>query len=243
MERREWAPLYRAAAVAAWLAVFVFRRNLGAELTLLGSFGVAGIPAAPPVDAAGWFALLQAQPLVGLTLLQVFDLVEYALVGLMFLAVAVALWRANRSAALIALTAGMVGISVYFASNQAFALLALSRTYGAANEAQRAALLAAGEGLLAVNEGGTGVLLAMLLVPVAGLIFSAVMLRGDVFTRPTGIVGLLANGIVLTYFVALPFAPALLALPFALSAPLRVAWYFMIGLRLFKQSSGVVTVG
>lgn len=92
---RDWATLYKVAGIAALLAVFVFRRNLGAELTLLAGL-LPGVPKTLPVDAAGWFVLLHQYPLVGLTLLEVFDLVEYALVGLIFLAVCVALWQVNR---------------------------------------------------------------------------------------------------------------------------------------------------
>lgn len=48
-----WKPLYLTGAIAALLAVFVFRRNLGAELSLLASFGlVHGIPAAPASQLA-----------------------------------------------------------------------------------------------------------------------------------------------------------------------------------------------
>ena len=82
-----WTALYKTGGITALLAVFVFRRNLGAELMLLGNFGLPGIPEAIPKDATGWFSLLHQHPLIGLTLLEVFDLVEYFLVGILFLAV------------------------------------------------------------------------------------------------------------------------------------------------------------
>ncbi|HWU36837.1 MAG TPA: hypothetical protein VN203_04260, partial [Candidatus Acidoferrum sp.] len=110
----DWRLLYNLGGVAALLAVFVFRRNLGAELMLLRGLGLSAVPETLPIDAAGWFVLLHQHPLAGLTLLEVFDLVEYALVGLIFLAVTVALWRVNRSAMLVAVTVGWAGITTYF---------------------------------------------------------------------------------------------------------------------------------
>jgi hypothetical protein len=109
-----WRALYIAGGVAALLAVFVFRRNLAAELALVGMFGFAdGLPTAPLVGAIEWFNLLQDNRLIGLTMLNFFDLVEFALVGLILLALLAALWDANRSAMLIATTTGLIGITVY----------------------------------------------------------------------------------------------------------------------------------
>ncbi len=251
-DNRDWSTLYKAGGIAALLAVFVFRRNLGAELMLLANF-VPGVPETLPVDATGWFALLHQHPLIGLTLLEVFDLVEYALVGLIFLAVCVALWRGNRGAALMATAGGWAGIMAYFTSNQSFTMLSLSQRYAvAATETQRT-FLAAGEALLAWNNPGAlyqgaGIYVSMFLVPLAGLVFSWVMLRSNVFNKATAVTGLIANSVILGYFIVLAFAPSLLALPFVLSAPFRVTWYFLIALRLFKLGKeagqgGVQTCG
>ena len=241
MGDQTWKNLYKIGAVAALLAVFVFRRNLGAELVLLRDFGIiGGIPSTPLRTAIDWFHLFQYNRLIGLTLLNFFDLVEYALVGLMFLALYGALKPTYRSAIVIATTAGLVGIAVYFASNQAFAMLALSQRYAAATtELQRSMYLAAGEALLAINNPdslyqGTGIYVSYFLVLLAGLIISIVMLRSDVFSRATAIVGILANGIGLCYFITLILAPAIYWIPHPISAPFRVVWYFLIALRLFK---------
>ena len=236
-----WRALYITGGVAALLAVFVFRRNLGAELMLLVNFGVIdGVPTTPLVTAIDWFKLLQDYRLLGLTLLNFFDLVEYALVALIFLALYVSLWQNSRSAMLIAITSGLIGVTIYFASNQAFAMLALSERYAAAtNEAQRSTYLAAGEALLATNNPdatyqGTGIYVSYFLVLFAGLLISIVMLQSDNFSKATAVTGILANGIGLCYFITLAFAPAIYWIPHPISAPFRVVWYFLIALRLFK---------
>jgi hypothetical protein len=99
-----------------------------------------------------------------LTLLNLFDMVNYALVGLMFLALCVAFRRASPSAMTIAAALGFVGIAVYLASNQALTMLSLSNQYAAATtDTQRSLLLAAGQVTLAIHHNagyeGTGIYL------------------------------------------------------------------------------------
>jgi len=236
-----WRALYITGGIAALLAVFVFRRNLGAELALLSNFGIVHVvPKTPLTSALDWFNLFQENRLVGLTLLNFFDLVEYALVGLIFLALYGALKQTSKSAMVIATASGLIGIAVYFASNQAFAMLALSERFAAATtDAQRSIYLAAGEALLAINNPdsiyqGTGIYLSLFLVLFAGLVISVVMLRGAIFSKATAVTGILANGIGLCYFITLAFTPAIYWIPHPISAPFRVIWYFLIALKLFK---------
>lgn len=62
-----WKPLYLTGGIAALLAVFVFRRNLGAELSLLAMFGIVhGVPTTPLTSAGDWFRLFQENRLVAL---------------------------------------------------------------------------------------------------------------------------------------------------------------------------------
>jgi hypothetical protein len=58
------------------------------------------------------------------------------------------------------------------------------------------------------------------------------MLKSTVFNKATAIVGILANGIALFYFVALVFAPGIVWIPHTLSAPLRLIWYILIAIKL-----------
>jgi hypothetical protein len=60
------------------------------------------------------------------------------------------------------------------------------------------------------------------------------MLRSNVFGKATAVTGILANGFMLAYFVVLPFVPDWVVLPFVISAPFRVMWYFLIARKLFQ---------
>ncbi len=174
---------------------------------------------------------------------------NYALLGLMFLALYPALRRNNETYIRIAVILGLVGVVVYFASNQAFAMLSLRGHYAAATtEAQRAPLLAAGEALLAINNPGavhqgTGIYLSFLLVTLAGLIISSVMLRSVIFSRLTAYLGILSHVLLLGYFVTLIFAPSLIAIPHATAATPLVLWELLIGRKLFQLAQDMPTEG
>jgi hypothetical protein len=231
--------LYKIGGFAALVAALIFRRNLDAEYYLLrGSGIVRGGPTAPPGSVTGWFTLLQQDKLLGLTLLSLFDLVNYALVGLIFLALCTALRRSSPSWITLAAVLVGTGVTVSFASNQAFTMLSLSKGYFAAtSEAQRAAFIAAGQAVLAIHQNasfaGSGIHLSFLLVSVSGLIIAAVMLRSSTFSRLTGYTGILANGFGLAYYPVLAFSKELTFLPLSISAIFLLAWYLLAGHRLW----------
>jgi hypothetical protein len=141
----------------------------------------------------------------------------------------------------IAAAVGLVGTGVYLASNQAFAMVALSGQYAAAaGDPERTTALAAGDALLAIhNPGavfqGAGVTAGLFLVTVAGLIIAVVMLRSDVFGKATATIGILAHGFMLGYFVTWTFPPAIRALPPSLSGLFLFVWYILIGIKLLSR--------
>jgi len=234
-----WKSLYRIGGVAALIAGVLFRRNIAAEIGLFSQRQA-------PVAVSDWFALLQSNRLLGLAYLNIFDIVNYLLVGLMLLALYAALRRANRSYMAIATFLGFVGITVYLASSTAFSMLSLSEQYAAATtEAQRAMLLAAGKAMLVINRfsnpgahPGTGGYVSLLLVALAGMIISVVMLRSDLFNRATAWVGILASALDLAYCMAFAFVPVdseLLAVGFIPAAGLLwMIWHVMVGWKLLQ---------
>ena len=229
-----WNTLFRAGGVAGLLAAILFRRNIGAEVSLFTGFE------AIPQLVAGWFSLLQSSPLVGLAFLAFFDLINYALVGLMFLALCAALWPSHRTLAAIAVCSGMVGIAVSFATNISLTMLSLSHEYAVAtSEAQRAALLASGQAVLAFHNPlalypGTGMYMSLLLVATAGLLFSVAMLQGRLFSRATALVGLVASACDLIYCLTFAFAPSLRVVLIAAGGLFWMIWQLLVGVKLLR---------
>ena len=239
--------VYRSGAIAAFIAVIFFRRNLSAEFAAFNGFGLFVVPAQTPVSAAEWFALLQTEPVTGLILLNFFDVVNYLLVGVLFVALFFALRREQPALAPTALALAGAGILIFLISNQALSMLSLGNHYAAAGtDAQRAALLIAGEARLAIDNpgrvpSGAGALAALLLVTLAILLFALAMLRSPQFGKAAAWVGLLSAGLQLLYFPLLLLAPNWVTLPFVLSAPFRVAWYVLAALRLLRISKRNLT--
>jgi hypothetical protein len=235
-----WKQLYKIGGVAALIAGVLFRRNIAAEVELFSN-------QPPPETVSGWFEVLQNHRILGLTYLHIFDILNYLLVGLMILTLYVAFRRVNKGCMAIAATSGIVGITVYFASNAAFSMLSLSDQYaGATTESQRNVLLSAGEALLAASRfsspgahPGTGGYISLLLIAISGMIYSLAMFRSGAFKRTTAIVGMLANGLDLAYCVSFVFLPmvetGILAVIFIPAAGLLfMIWHIMVGWRLYK---------
>lgn len=242
-ENSDFHGLYKAGAAASLMAAAVFRRNLDAEWMLLRGTGLVQVgPSAAPDTIEGWLLLIQQHPLLGLTFLNLFDLVNYALVGLIILALVSVLWQTSRSCMMLAGALGFMGVAVYFASNQAFSLLSLSHQYAAAaTDAQRAVIQAAGQAVLTIHQNdsyaGAGIYPSFLLVSTAGLIIAATMLWSDLFSRVTALMGILANGFQLSYYPVLIFAPALVVIPICISAVFLLVWYIQVGIRLWSLGS------
>ncbi len=241
--------LYRVGAIAALIAALVFRRNLGAaEIPLI-------IGQTPPDTVVGWFTLLQNSPWLGLSFLNVFDLINYALVGVMFVALYAALRQTSKRYMATATVLGFAGIAVYFVSNQALPMLSLSNQYAnATTEAQKTILLTAGQALLSNGYNpnaaypSIGIYLSLLLLAVAGLIIAAVMRRSRIFGRATVYVGIVACTLDLVYLAGLAFVPAayinlLAASCIATAGFLLMIWHLLIGLKLYKLSNTPKTRG
>lgn len=227
LDRSTWKPLYKTGAIAALLAALVFRRNIGAEVSLFTSVE------AIPTTVADWYTLLQANPFIGLSFLAFFDLFNYILVGVIFLALGAALWQVNKSATTLALASGLLGIALNLASNISLTMLSLSQRYATAtSEAQRADLLTTGQAVLASGTPGTGALVSLLLVALAGLLFSLVLLPSH---RGTAILGLFASGCDLAYCLVFPLTPiAPVYLLLAAAGLFWMLWHLLVARVLWK---------
>ena len=106
-------------------------------------------------------------------------------------------------------------------------MLPLSQQYAMANsDAERAALVAAGQTLL-TTYNGTAFSVGYVLSGLAMLLVSAVMLRGAVFSRLTGLAGVVAGA---TGLVPASFGTLGFVLSFVSLLPL-VVWLALIGRR------------
>ncbi len=234
--------LYQIGGAAALLAAVIFRRNIGAEVSLFGQYTF-------PETVPGWFQLLQTNRLVGLSFLNLFDVVNYALLGLMFLALYWLLKPVDKSYMVLAAALGLAGMTVSFAANSSLSMLSLSDQYIAATSPdQRAALLAAGRAMLAISgqtgaiSQSTGAYTSFLLMALARLFASLVMRQSDIFPRFCSYLGISASILDLIYCLAAVIVSNETALlvglgTLPLAGLLIMIWHFWTGWKLVKLSA------
>jgi len=166
----------------------------------------------PPATARGHLELLARDPLLGMLSLDLLYLLSNLLAFLVYLGLAVALWRAGRSAVVVALAFGVLGMAAYFASPRPVEMLALARAHEAAGPDARAALLATAEGMLATWKG-TAFDVYYLFNLVTLLVLAVLMVRTAVFSRATAVWGLVAAAL-----MAVPSNLGVVGLVFALAS-------------------------
>jgi hypothetical protein len=214
-----WPWLYRIAGAAAVISILM----IGVAIVVY-SFSP------PPSTVLGSFAQFRANRLVGLIDLDLPMLIDSVLMIPIFLALYAALRRSHEAFVTLGTTLGLVGIGVYLTSNPCFSMLALSDQYGAAtSDAQRAAILAAGQVMLTIWQG-TAYDVSYVMGGIAGLILALVMLRSDIFGRATAWVGIVLNALML---VPPTVGPIGLVLSFLSLVPLAI-WYVLVARRLFQ---------
>jgi hypothetical protein len=170
----DWRLLYRIGAMGAFITMVMIPIQIG--------FFVIW---PPNYDVEAQFALFTADRFrgaIGLDALFIVD--NVANIGL-FVALGVALWRDNRSLALIAVVLSLVSSASYFSSNTIFEMADLSSKYAAATDPEiRSQLLAAGRFALATFQG-TAFDIYYELGAAALLLLGWVMLEGRRFGRVT----------------------------------------------------------
>jgi hypothetical protein len=127
---------------------------------------------------------------------------------------------------------GLVAIAAFFASNNAFSMLTLSRQYAAApTEAERAVFLAAGQTMVSLFSG-TSYIVFTVLGSVAPIIISISILKYGVFSKTTAWMGIVAN--VLPFGLFIDQVGKYFGL---LSVPFLIIWFLLTALRLFKLNN------
>jgi hypothetical protein len=169
-------PIYRVGGAAALIMVAI----------TLGQFIVFAV-AAPPLEgsAADWFALFDQTALTGLLAFEAL-LIVYALLSVIVaLALFFALRAANPGLLAAFLVLSVMGSLAFVIARPALEMLSLSQQYAvASNGAQRAALLAAGEAMLALWHG-TAFQVSYLLGAITGLLVAVAMLQTGRFSKTT----------------------------------------------------------
>ena len=222
-----WNLLYKLGSIAA----------IGAVLVGIVEIAITFFPGgnASQESVYEWFLFFQQSPFLGLRNLGLLNIFLNTLAIFTYLA----LYGVHRQTpyqplAALAVIFSFLGIGVFFATNRAFAMLA-------ADEAQRAALIAAGQAMLSVGASHSpGTFLAFFLSESAGVLISVVMLRSNVFGRLAAYAGILGFSILLLFEFITSFFSGLVTATMILSmlgGLMSMVWYILIARRLFQLST------
>jgi hypothetical protein len=207
-----WSSLFKVGGAAAMLCALMY-------IITLVVYVPANLANPPPETVLEWFEVFEASPVTGLFFLGLGDVVIMILWVPMSLGLFAALKQINRTWSLIATMFVLVGVAIFIATNTAFSMLSLSQEYAfASTEVEKSILLAAGQAMLAITRGTGHLYTGMNLVWLAGLILSVVMLRSK--ATSTGEVSAIQSIIVAVQYVG--------------GGLLSLAWYILVGLRLWK---------
>lgn len=224
-----WRSFYKAGGAAVLIAVLVVL----AEIAIQFLPGVAQATQRT-VTVIDWFTLCRDHWFLGLRNLGLLNLIGAALLTPAFLAMYLALRRENGPWSALGAILFFLGMAVYLASNRAFAMVSLSGQYAsAATDAQRALLAAAGQTLLVEGKSRLGIFL----IDSAGLVLSAVMLKGKAFGRAAAYTGILGNSLMIVFEIVFAFLPAWLSVGLIVATCGGVSiilWYLLVGKRLLQ---------
>ncbi|MCX6647770.1 MAG: hypothetical protein NTV61_00040 [Candidatus Bathyarchaeota archaeon] len=219
-----WSILYRVGGAAALIM-----------LILIPIGAIPFIVSPRPDTVNGWFTLIEGNRLLGIALLDAPNLVVNIVGIMLFLALYAALRRVDESLSTIAAVLGVVASTLYIVSNPAFAMLSLSGQYAAATtEAQRSVLLAAGQTVITVYQSSTAFVVSYVFGAIATLIFSAVMVRGNIFSKRAAYAGIFASIFTLGLFV-----PEIGLYVSILSLVPYAVWLALVARRLLRLGAGI----
>lgn len=217
---------------SAWRSLYAIGAACAALMVLLLPLAAAGFAVAPsPSDAKTVFATFERSALLGLVSLDLVYMLEIVLAGIVLLAIAVALRRVNPALVVLATFLDVTATALYFASNPAFEMLALSQRYAsAAADVDRTIFVAAGEAVLA-GHTGTAYSVSYVLAGAAGLTLAIAMRRGEVFGKNVAYLGIVMGVLALVPPTAGPvgyYAAFVYVLPFVVWAPLVARRLFQL---------------
>ena len=213
-----WRWLYKLGSVAALASVLIIPITVAVYILW------------PPAGSViGHFEQFQRNWLVGLLGMDLLYLLTNIVLIPTWLALYVALRRANASLMALALTLGLVGTVALITARPILEMQALSARYAAATTAaQQATYLAAGEALLAIYHG-TAFNTHYLLGTIALLIVSVVMINSESFGRRIAYLGIAANLITLGFY--LPVIGIYISI---FSVLFYWIWYLLIARHLWR---------
>lgn len=222
--------LYVAAGLSAFLAMLANVVDM-----VLGFGGEMVTYGAKP--AAEWFDVFQRSPFEGLYALGILNIVYMLGMLPVYVGLLVVHRHTHPVSAGFTLLLSVLATGIYISSNAAVPMLELAQQHAVATtDAQRWALVGAGEAVLARGEDFTpGTFVGLFLSGLAAIVVSIVMLRGRVFSRINAWAGIAGFSFLTLFTFVATFVQAWYVVTLYLfggaGGLLALAWFAMTGRR------------
>jgi hypothetical protein len=228
-----WKPLFRIGGIAPLLTLVFY----------ISEYAFIRWDAFPS-STEEWFLLFQRSKLIGLFYLNSLDILSITLLGVMFLALYVALRDINQSYISVAAFFSFLGVTAFVVPRIAMlSMMTLSDQYAVAmTEAQQMRLLAAGEALGSLGTA-TPQTVGFFFMSIGVLITSIVMLQDKTFNKVTAWFGILASLLTFADDISIILVPTLSTPLMIASGLFWIPWWAMIGIGLLRRSRVPVDEG
>lgn len=225
---------YLTAGVAAVVFICLIVGDIAASM-------VAGQSPTPgSLSSLDVLNLFQSSPLRGFQYLGLLNVIEQMLMLTIVFAFFLSHKDAYRNASIATLVLFSIGLAIYIANNASLPLYALSQKYASAGIADRAAIVAAGESLLARGEDFTlGSLPGFFVSEVSLFLMLFVMLKARVFGRVSTLLGLVGALLLTVFTFGATLNPPMYNTLMGASlfgGVLMLAWYVLLAIRFFRMS-------
>jgi len=194
-----------------------------------------------PTTPEGWFLLFQESKLLGLFFLNALDIFSITLLGVMFLALYIALRKINPSWMLIATFIALLGVAIFVSSRAVMVsgTIALSDLFATAtSEVVRSQILAAGYAVTTLSRA-TPETIGWFFFALAGLIISIIMLMHGAASKVTASIGILAGVVTFANDISILIAPSFAAVLMPINGMLWIIWWLLISNWLLRWSKTI----
>jgi hypothetical protein len=187
----------------------------------------------PPSTIEGYYIMLNGH--LRLDILTVFVMPLYYLI---FYSIYLAIKKENQESDLFSLIMVYAGLTLFLSTTSIFSYLSLSDKYIlATSEIEKSRIIAAGEAVLSKDMWhGTSAFIGGILLQTGGVLFSISMIRGKVFNKITGYVGVLIFGLDLIHILIAAVLPKVSTIIMVIAGTFYLLWFPLVGFRLFKLS-------
>ena len=232
---KQWKSIYLIGGVVTIITL------IGIVLDIVIGNVTGGNLAALPQTAVERFVQFHENNWLGLYNLDLLNAIDQIILIPAFFALFAAHREANKGLGLLALIIFVFGSALMVANNVALPMMELSNKYFmTGDEAQKVLYAAAGESLLVQGaHGSSGIFFGFFLPNVANLIISVVMLKGGVFSKTNGWLGIVGSILMMLYVVLVNFGSGIEKMATAFAMPgglLLMTWMILFAIKLFKLS-------